>query len=114
DWSSDVCSSDLRVGDAAYYDFLPYPEGPWLALALEPLTGLSWRAVYPIFAALMLLAIAAGSWLVLSRLGWPSTRRRIGVVVATLSPIVFFNIFQGQVTALVFLGFAAAWYLAWR
>jgi len=104
----------IRVGDAAYYDFLPYPEGPWLALALEPLTGLSWRAVYPIFAALMLLAIAAGSWLILSRLGWPSTRRRIGVVVATLSPIVFFNIFQGQVTALVFLGFAAAWYLAWR
>ena len=104
----------IRVGDPAYYDFLPYPEGPWLALALEPLTGLSWRAVYPIFAALMLLAIAAGSWLILSRLGWPSTRRRIGVVVATLSPIVFFNIFQGQVTALVFLGFAAAWYLAWR
>src|SRR5437763_1251660 len=34
----------IRVGDAAYYDFLPYPEGPWLALALEPLTGLSWRA----------------------------------------------------------------------
>src|SRR2546430_17218756 len=104
----------IRVGDAAYYDFLPYPEGPWLALALEPLTGLSWRAVYPIFAALMLLAIAAGSWLILSRLGWPSTRRRIGVMVATLSPIAFFNIFQGQVPALGFLGCAAAWYLAWR
>jgi len=105
---------NMRVGDPAYYDFLPYPEGPWLALALEPLTGLSWQTVYPIFAALMLLAIATGSWLILARLGWPSTRRRIAVVVATLSPIAFFNIFQGQVTALVFLGFAAAWYLAWR
>src|SRR5207248_6575062 len=104
----------IRVGDPAYYDFLPYPEGPWLALALEPLTGLTWQTVYPIFAALMLLAIATGSWLILARLGWPSTRRRIGVVVATLSPIAFFNIFQGQVTAVVFLGFAAAWYLAWR
>jgi len=104
----------IRVGDPAYYDFLPYPEGPWLALALEPLTGLSWQTVYPIFAALMLLAIATGSWLILARLGWPSTRRRIAVVVATLSPIAFFNIFQGQVTALVFLGFAASWYLAWR
>ncbi len=62
----------------------------------------------------MLLAIATGSWLILARLGWPSTRRRIAVLVATLSPIAFFNIFQGQVTALVFLGFAAAWYLAWR
>src|SRR5256885_15042665 len=104
----------IRPGDPAYYDFLPYPEGPWLALALEPLTGLSWQTVYPIFAALMLLAIATDSWLILARLGWPSTRRRIGVVVATLSPIAFFNIFQGQVTAVVFLGFAAAWYLAWR
>src|SRR6266853_809840 len=104
----------IRVGDPAYYAFLPYPEGPWLALALEPLTGLSWQTVYPIFAALMLLAIATGSWLILARLGWPSARRRIAVVVATLSPIAFFNIFQGQVSALVFLGFAAAWYLAWR
>src|SRR6267154_1730493 len=97
-----------RVGDPAYYDFPPYPEGPWLALALEPLTGLSWQTVYPIFAALMLLAIATGSWLILARLGWPSARRRIAVVVATLSPIAFFNIFQGQVSALVLLAFAAA------
>jgi hypothetical protein len=104
----------VRAGDPGYYDFLPYPEGPWLALALEPLTGLSWQTVYPIFAALMLLAIATGSWLMLARLGWPSTRRRVAVVVATLSPIAFFNIFQGQVSALVFLGFVAAWYLAWR
>src|SRR2546421_1126205 len=104
----------VRAGDPTYYDFLPYPEGPWLALALEPLTGLGWQTVYPIFAALMLLAIATGSWLILARLGCPSTPRRIAVVVATLSPIAFFNIFQGQVTAVVFLGFAPAWYLAWR
>src|SRR5260370_2257358 len=104
----------LRAGDATFYDFLPYPEGPWLALALEPLTGLHWRTVYPIFAALMLLAIAVGSWLILARLGWPVTRRRIAVAVVTLSPIAFVNIFQGQVSALVFLGFAAAWYLTAR
>jgi len=104
----------VRAGDPTYYDFLPYPEGPWLALALEPLTGLSWQTVYPVFAALMLLAIASGSWLILARLGWPAPRLRIAVVVATISPIAFFNIFQGQVSALVFLGFAAGWYLAWR
>ena len=104
----------VRAGDPTYYDFLPYPEGPWLALALEPLTGLSWQTVYPVFAALMLLAIASGSWLILARLGWPATRLRIAVVVATISPIAFFNIFQGQVSALVFLGFAAGWYLAGR
>jgi len=104
----------IRAGDPRYYDFLPYPEGPWLALALEPLTGLGWQTIYPLFSALMLLAIAIGSWLILARLGWDVTRRRIAVAVATLSPIAFLNIFQGQVSALVFLGFAAAWYLAWR
>jgi hypothetical protein len=104
----------LRAGDPNFYDFLPYPEGPWLALALEPLTALPWQTVYPIFAALMLLAIAIGSWLILARLGWPMRRRRVAVAVATLSPIAFFNVFQGQVSALVFLGFAAAWYLASR
>ena len=104
----------IRAGDPTYYDFLPYPEGPWLALALEPLTGLEWQTVYPIFSALMLLAIAIGSWLILARLGWPPERRRIAVAAVALSPIAFINIFQGQVSALVFLGFAAAWYLAGR
>jgi len=104
----------IRAGDPTYYDFLPYPEGPWLALALEPVTGLEWQTVYPIFSALMLLAIAIGSWLILARLGWPLARRRIAVAAVALSPIAFINIFQGQVSALVFLGFAAAWYLAGR
>jgi len=104
----------IRAGDPTYYDFLPYPEGPWLALALEPLTGLEWQTVYPIFSALMLLATAIGSWLILARLGWPLARRRIAVAAVALSPIAFINIFQGQVSALVFLGFAAAWYLAGR
>src|SRR5207237_5599639 len=62
----------------------------------------------------MILPIASGSWLILARLGCTATRLRISVVVATISPIAFFNIFQGQVSALVFLGFAAGWYLAWR
>ncbi len=86
----------VRAGDPRFYDFLPYPEGPWLALALEPLTGLQWQTVYPIFAALMLLAIATGSWLILARLGWPVARRRIAVAVATFSPIAFFNIFSAS------------------
>jgi len=106
--------SHARPGDPGYHDFTPFPEGPWLALALEPLTGLPWQVVYPLFAGLMLLAIAAGAWLVFLRLGWPPARRRIAVAVAVLSPIAFLNVFQGQVSALVFLGFAAAWYLAGR
>ena len=104
----------ITPGDPRYYDFLPYPEGPWLALALEPLTGLDWQAAYPLFAVLMLLAIATGSWLILACLGWPLPRRWMAVAVVALSPIAFFNIFQGQVSALVFLGLAAAWYLTAR
>ena len=103
-----------RPGDPRYNDFLPFPEGPWLALCLQPLTGLPWQVVYPLFAGLMLLVIAAGTWLVLLRLGWPPARRWIAVAAAALSPIAFLNVFQGQVSALVFLGFAAAWYLAGR
>lgn len=99
-------------GDARYYDFLPYPEGPWLAIALEPLTWLPWQVVYPGFAAIMLLAIGVGGWLMLGRLGWSLSRRRLAAAVACLSPIAFLNVFQGQVSALVLLGFAAAWYLA--
>ena len=103
-----------RPGDPRYNDFLPFPEGPWLALGLQPLTGLPWQVVYPLFAGLMLLAIAAGAWLVLLRLGWPPARRRLAVALTVLSPIAFINVFQGQVSALVFLGFAGAWYLAGR
>src|SRR5713226_1687566 len=51
-------SAHLTPGNPRYYDFLPFPEGPWLALGLQPLTGLNWQLVYPIFAGLMLLAIA--------------------------------------------------------
>src|SRR5256714_7838834 len=71
----------IRVGDPAYYDFLPYPEGPWLALALEPLTGLSWRAVYPHFAAPLVLPLWAGSLAIPPQPGLapPAPRPRVGV-----------------------------------
>ena len=101
-------------GDPGFYDFLPFPEGPWLALGLEPFTGLPWQVVYPLFAISTLLAIGLGAWLILGRLGWAGRRRKLAVALTALSPIAFFNIFQGQVSALVFLGFAAAWHLAAR
>ena len=102
----------LRPGDPRYYDFLPFPEGPWLALALEPLTRFPWQAVYPVFAAIMLLAIGAGAWVVFTLLGWKARPRRVALAAVIFSPIAFFNLFQGQATAIVFLGFVAAWWLA--
>src|SRR5438105_14320557 len=77
---------DARPSDPRYNDFLPFPEGPWLALGLQPLPGLPWQVVYPVVPGLVLLAIAAGAWLVLLRPGWPPARRRIAVVVTVLSP----------------------------
>src|SRR5256885_11767964 len=77
----------VRAGDPTYYDFLPYPEGPWLALALEPLTGLSWQTLYPAFAALLLLGVATGRWRILARLGSAGTRLRLAVGGPTISPI---------------------------
>jgi len=109
-----IAPAHLAPGDPRYYDFLPFPEGPWLALGLQPLTGLPWQVVFPIFAGSMLLALGIGAWFVLGRLGWPTPRRRLAVAMTMVSPIAFFNIFQGQVSPLVFLGFAAAWYLTAR
>src|SRR2546423_15123417 len=34
----------IAPGNPAFYEFLAYPEGPWLAFALLPLTGLPWQA----------------------------------------------------------------------
>src|SRR5579864_6216903 len=36
--------SRLAPRDPAYYYFLAFPEGPWLAAALVPLTVLPWQA----------------------------------------------------------------------
>jgi len=104
--------SAIKPGDSRYYDFIPFPEGPWLAIALTPFTGLSWQPVYAGYAMLIWVAIALATWLILGRLGWTGRRRWLALACAALSPIAFFNVFQGQVSALIFLGFAAGWALA--
>src|SRR2546427_13216631 len=48
----------VRAGEPTDYDFRPYPECPWLALALEPLTCLSSQTVYPTVGAPLLWANA--------------------------------------------------------
>jgi arabinofuranan 3-O-arabinosyltransferase len=106
--------SATKPGDPRYYDFIPFPEGPWLAIALEPFTALTWQLVYVVYATLIWLAIVFGTWLILTRLGWAGRRRWLALACTALSPIAFFNVFQGQVSALIFLGFAAGWALAAR
>src|ERR1700686_4864154 len=63
-------SGGIKPGDATYYEFLAYPEGPWLAFALAPLTSLPWRVAYALFAALLGLIPLAAAFGTFTRLGW--------------------------------------------
>lgn len=101
-------------GDPTYYDFLPFPEGPWLAFALTPLTGLPWRVAYAIFAALLAVILLLCAVAVFDLLGWPRSRGRLAAACTGLSAIGFINVFMGQASLLVFGAFVGAWFLARR
>ncbi len=102
----------LAPGDPAYYDFMPLPEGPWLPIAMLPATHWGWPAAYAVFSLVMAATIAAGTWMVLTRLGWNRKRRTLALICVLLSPIAFINLFIGQITPLVFCAFAGAWTLS--
>lgn len=106
--------SRLQPGDPAYYYFLAFPEGPWLAAALEPLTALPWWWAFAVYDVLLLAAVAGGVLLVGQSLGWRKSRRRLAALCVVLSPIGFLNLFMGQASALAFLALAGGWALARR
>jgi hypothetical protein len=104
----------LKPGDPGFYEFLAYPEGPWLAFGLVPLTGLPWQAADAIYAALLFLVLLGASMLVFSTLGWRPSRAWLCSACVALSAIGFINLFMGQVSVMVFGGFIGAWWLARR
>ena len=104
----------LEPGNPAFYEFLAYPEGPWLAFALVPLTSLPWQVADAIYTSLLLLMLVAASFTVFAVLGWRPRRAWLGAACAALSAIGFINLFMGQVSVIVFGAFVAAWYLAGR
>jgi hypothetical protein len=104
----------LRGGDPGYYDFLPLPEGPWLLMALVPLTVWPWPVANAVYTSLLLGIIVAGSWLILRHFGWNGRPLALGLLVVTLSPVVFINLFLGQATPIIFGAMAAAMALAGR
>jgi hypothetical protein len=122
DWSQLGATEDalynaphhLHGGDSAYYDFLPLPEGPWLLVALVPLTGWPWAVAAAVYAGLILVVMVAGAWVWLRHLGWRGDRLVLGVLGVALSPVVFINVFLGQATPLIFGAFCAAVALAAR
>ncbi|HEV2014597.1 MAG TPA: glycosyltransferase family 87 protein [Candidatus Dormibacteraeota bacterium] len=104
----------LAPGNPAYYEFLAYPEGPWLAFALAPITGLPWPVAYALFAVLLGLVLVGASFASFTLLGWSRRRAALAAGCTLLSAVGFINLFMGQVSVLVFGAFMAAWLLARR
>ena len=104
----------LAPGNPAYYEFLAFPEGPWLAFALAPITNLPWPVAYALFAVLLGLLLIAASFTTFTLLGWPRRRAALAAGCTLLSAVGFINLFMGQVSVLVFGAFMAAWLLARR
>jgi hypothetical protein len=102
----------LLPGDPAYYEFLAYPEGPWLAYALAPLTSLPWQVAYAIYAVLLGLILLAASFGTFTLLGWSRRRAALGAGCTLLGAVGFINLFMGQVSVIVFGALIAAWMLA--
>jgi len=102
----------LVPGNPAYYEFLAFPEGPWLAYALAPLTNLPWQVAYGLFAVLLGLILLAASFATFSLLGWSRRRALLGSGCTLLCAVGFINLFMGQVAVIVFGALIAAWVLA--
>jgi Glycosyltransferase family 87 len=102
----------LKPGDSAFYEFLAYPEGPWLAFALAPITGLPWRIAYALYAFLLGVVLLAASFATFTRLGWARRRAALAAGCTLLCAVGFVNLFMGQVSVIVFAAFIAAWLLA--
>jgi Glycosyltransferase family 87 len=107
-------SGGIKPGDATYYEFLAYPEGPWLAFALLPLTSLPWTVAYALFAAMLGLTLLTAAFGTFTLLGWPRRRAALAAGCMLLSAVGFINLFMGQVSVIVFGAFIAAWLLASR
>jgi hypothetical protein len=102
----------LLPGNPAYYEFLAFPEGPWLAYALVPATSLPWQAAYALYAVLLGLILLAASFLTFTLLGWSVRRAALGAGCTLLCAVGFINLFMGQVSVVVFGAFIAAWLFA--
>ena len=102
----------LAPGNPAYYEFLAFPEGPWLAYALAPVTNLPWPVAYVIYAVLLGLILLAASFLIFTMMGWSRRRAMLGAGCTLLSAVGFINLFMGQVSVIVFGAFIGALMLA--
>jgi hypothetical protein len=104
----------LRPGDPGFYEFLAYPEGPWLAYALLPLTSLPWQAADAIYAGILLLILLVACFAVFRMQAWPRKQAWLSTACVVLSAVGFINLFMGQVSIVVFGAFVLAWWLARR
>jgi len=102
----------LVPGNPAYYEFLAFPEGPWLAYALAPITNLPWPVAYALYATLLGLLLLTASFLTFILLGWSRRQATLGAGATLLCAVGFINLFMGQVSVIVFGALIVAWVLA--
>ncbi|HSO93746.1 MAG TPA: glycosyltransferase family 87 protein [Candidatus Dormibacteraeota bacterium] len=103
-----------KPGDSAYYDALPYPQGPWVALAIVPSTALPWQAAYALYLAAALAALTVSAWTLVRLLGFTGRLVQAAVGAVLASPIAFINLFQGQPVPFLLAAFVGAWTLQRR
>ncbi|HEY0492524.1 MAG TPA: glycosyltransferase family 87 protein [Candidatus Dormibacteraeota bacterium] len=104
----------FQPGDRDYYDALPYPQGPWVALAIVPSTFLPWQAAYILYLGAALAALAASAWTLTRLLAFRSELITPAMGAVLASPVAFINLFQGQPVPFLLAAFVGAWALQRR
>ena len=103
------CTAPLHAAESAYLGipqaaFVPFRNPPLAALLLAPLAALPATLGLGAFLILSLLAIGAGGWLLVIRLGCPLWTS----ILAVLSLPTAFGLAEGQWDPLLFLALVAA------
>lgn len=95
---------DVRNGVSVYVTHpgeLTYEYFPWLAVALVPLTWLPPRVTAVVWTLLVVAAVVVAAWLSAVLAGLHAWRPRYAVLVLAFLPLVWAEVVQGQVNALL-------------
>ena len=95
---------DVRHGVSVYVTHtgeLTYEYSPWLALAMVPLTWLPLRATAVVWALLVVASVVVATWLSAELAGLHAWRPRYAVLVLAFLPLLWAEVVQGQVNAMI-------------
>ncbi len=89
---------------------LPFNYPPFIAVLFRPLARLSLSAATLVFLGITPLIYAAGTWLLISRFGWPQTEHTLLGVLGALSfaPFIVYTWLGAQISVIGFCAIAFA------